>query len=106
MTAFAPGRIALALCALAFSTPANAQQACAPRDIVVRDLGEKYGENIAGTGIVNPTTLVELFINDETGSFTVVVSSYDKNQNQIISCLKVGGKDWVEAIPVPKGDPV
>ncbi|MBE9639084.1 hypothetical protein IQ782_19700 [Salipiger pacificus] len=67
--------------------PATAQsQACAPRDIVIARLAEKYGETRHSIGLGNNNAVMELFASDETGSWTITVTTTNS-----ITCLVASG---------------
>lgn len=67
--------------------PAYAEN-CAPRDIVVERLASQYGETRRSRG-VTPTSVVEVFASDKTGTWTIIVTSVHG-----ISCLVSVGTDY------------
>lgn len=70
-------------CALA--GPAHAAQSCAPREVVVARLAETYGESRRSVGL-GPNVMVEVFASDETGTWTITVTSPDG-----VTCLVASG---------------
>ena len=60
---------------LAFSAPAMAQGPnCAPRNIVVNNLAEKYGETRRSVGLSSQETVVETWASDTSGSWSITVT--------------------------------
>ena len=92
------------LTALAFSalliaaSPLFAQsQNCAPRDLVLKRLAEKYGETRRSIGMGQRGMLMETFASDETGSWTITVTT-----PQGMTCLVASGQAYevlAEALP-------
>lgn len=86
----------LAALVAAFSFPAHAgETACGPREAIVAHLAEAFGEApiFAGAHPTSPQTM-ELFLNPETGTFTVLVT------NPMTSCVTAAGVDG-RAFPPP-----
>jgi hypothetical protein len=56
---------------------AEAQQVsfCAPRDSVVTQLEQRFAERRIAIGLQSPATLMELWGSEETGTFTVLLTS-------------------------------
>lgn len=71
-------RIFSAICALVFPTAAVASEptnaVCAPRDSVVSQLKNRYGETPRSIGLVTQGQMMELFASEETGSWTIAVT--------------------------------
>ncbi len=89
--------------AAAIAPPAaHAQTNCAPRDVIVERLEDKYTEHLAGGGLQNENQLLEIWTSDKTGSFTVLMSRPDG-----ISCIVASGHHWNQAVTVatPAGTP-
>jgi hypothetical protein len=77
--------------------PAFAED-CAPRDLIVSRLAEKYGETLVGTMLSQKRgQLVELYGNPETGTATIIATGPDGQ-----ACLVASG---VGFITEPTGDP-
>ena len=65
---------------------------CADRDLVVERLKAHYDESFAAGGLQtmqDKQTLVEVWASDETGTFTVMLTSPDG-----LSCVVATGTDW------------
>lgn len=89
---------------LALATDAMAQRArnCGPRDVVVTRLAEGYGETRQSIGLGANNSVVEVFASDETGSWTITVTSVNG-----MTCLVASGQSFeelVEALPVKEND--
>jgi len=67
---------------------AQADQQCAPRADIIKALGDKYHESVAGRGLINPNVVLEIFVSDQ-GSWTVLASDI-KGQ----SCVMSVGEGW------------
>jgi hypothetical protein len=89
-------RAVVTLLALAACTPAHAQvPTCAPHSIFVDTLATTYGENRRMFGVVNDQQVVSLFANDQTGTWTLLVTGPDGT-----SCMASSGSDY-DATPAP-----
>jgi len=80
--------IAAAVAISAGATQAKADQHCAPRADIIKALGDKYHESVAGRGLINPNVVLEIFVSDQ-GSWTVLASDI-KGQ----SCVMSVGEGW------------
>ena len=94
---------AAALAALA-AAPAAAQTVrnCAPRDIVVERLASTYGESRQSMGLGANNAVVEVFASQETGTWTITVTSVHG-----LTCLVASGQAFeglAEALPTDGGD--
>lgn len=83
------------------ASPAVAQELeCAPRDEVVAGLARNFDENRRFMGLAGDnSTVVEIYANDATGSWTLTTSTPDGQM-----CLT--GSGWGfngEAVPLPPG---
>ena len=65
---------------------AQAQQSCGPRDLVSERLAAQYGEVRQAQGLTSANTVVEVYASDETGSWTIIVTTV-----QGLSCLIASG---------------
>lgn len=65
--------IRLAIVLALFAAPACAAS-CAPRVQVVERLTSQYGENVVGLGL-SSAGVMELFANEDSGSWTVVLTT-------------------------------
>ena len=86
-----------------FSMPeaVNAQALCAPREIVVEQLAGKYGEAVRHRGFDQRGMVVEVFVFEETGTWTFLFTRPDG-----ISCIAAAGDAWENVDPAPAGDGV
>ncbi|WP_323776730.1 hypothetical protein [Leisingera sp.] len=88
---------ALAALALA-AAPATAQSRnCAPRDVVIKRLAEKYGESRQSIGVGQKGMVMETFASGETGSWTITVTTPNG-----MTCLVASGQSYevlAEALP-------
>lgn len=81
-------------------TPVTAATVCLRRDVMVERLTDRYEEARIGVGLVNESSLVELFAS-ETGTWTMVVTTTTGQ-----SCAVASGTDWIESGMVAlEGDP-
>ena len=96
--------IALAtLAALTGATPLAAQSAqsmiCGQRDTVVAQLRARFGEQVRAMGLAGQTRIVEVYASEETGSWTITVTSVDG-----ITCLLAAGQHYETVAPTPPGE--
>ncbi|RRH96223.1 hypothetical protein EH240_23190 [Mesorhizobium tamadayense] len=77
-----------AIAVSAATAQANAAAQCAPRAEVIKALGDKFHETVAGRGLINPNVVLEIFVSDQ-GSWTVLASD-TKGQ----SCILSVGEGW------------
>ena len=77
-----------ALCLLALPQGLAAQQSmlCGQREAVIEQLQTRYGERRRAMGLAGQTRIVELFVSDQTGSWTITVTGIDG-----ITCLMASG---------------
>lgn len=93
----------MAVVGLGFAAiPAHAAS-CANRDTVVERLESQYDEVFSAGGlqtIRNKQTLVEVWSSQETGTFTVMLTTPDG-----LACVVATGTDWhqVDADALPQG---
>ena len=95
--------IAAGLALVVSSQMAAAQsQNCAPRDMVVKRLAEKYGESRQSIGMGQQGMVMETFASNETGSWTITVTTPNG-----MTCLVASGQSYevlAEALPVMDKD--
>ena len=96
--------IRAAILSLAFASPAIAQNQCGPRDAVVAALSSQYGESVVSRGLIGnaqgqTVAAMEVWVNMQTGSFTVLLSRPDGT-----ACFAASGGSY-EAMKVVAGDP-
>ena len=104
----------ISLSVLAFSvlsSVAFAQlQRCMPRSQMIKYLkGSKYSEDILATGKAGKDTIIEFFVNSQTGTFTIVATSVrSKDENGKIagtSCMIAGGGEFQFQESQPQPEP-
>lgn len=81
---------------------AQASQYCAPRASVVERLAEKYGESRQSIGLGTQGSVVETFASNDTGSWTITVTTPNG-----VTCLIASGQSFeklAEALPVADKD--
>lgn len=86
---FTLAAFALSLAVIAPQTALGQQGPCAKRNDVVEKLGAKYGERLAGRGVVSPTVVFELYASNETGTWTLL-----RTDATGISCVLMTGDVW------------
>lgn len=60
--------IAAILAALSFPAVAN----CLPHELLANTLAERYGESLVGDGLARDQSVIELFVNPQSRTWTVV----------------------------------
>jgi len=98
-TAFGLTALGLAV-TLTTTAPASAQgRNCAPREVVVQRLAEKYGESRQSIGLGQQGMVMETFASAESGSWTITVTMPTG-----MTCLMASGQSYealAEALPAP-----
>lgn len=95
------GVIALGTSFLAAS-PALGEASCGPRAMVLAALADQFGESRRGYGLAGEAAVMEVFASDETGTWTITITTPDG-----VTCLAasgVGFETLAESLP-PPGDP-
>lgn len=72
---------------------------CGQRDHVVAQLRARFGEQVRSVGLAGQTRIVEVFASDETGSWTITVTSVDGT-----TCLMASGQHFQTVAPAPAGE--
>ncbi|MFC3613047.1 hypothetical protein ACFORG_04680 [Lutimaribacter marinistellae] len=67
----------------------QAQGNCAPREVVIERLAERYGEARRGIGLVQQGSVMEVFASDQTGTWTITVTMPDGT-----TCLVASGQAY------------
>jgi hypothetical protein len=80
-------RIVVAFAVLLAATPALAQQMCGPADKVLQALEKRYQERAVFEGEISGGSILALYLNQTTGSWTIF--SLDRSAN--IACIGGGG---------------
>ncbi|OAN85064.1 hypothetical protein A8B78_06080 [Jannaschia sp. EhC01] len=101
-TKFALG--AWVVLAVLTAMPANAQNRglqmlCADRSIIVGELTGRYGEQVHGMGLAHQNRIVEVYVSEETGSWTITVTSADGT-----TCLMAAGQHFAQMPPAIPGE--
>lgn len=82
-------QIAAALAAIHAAWPAAAQAPCAPHADVLAFLHESWSEGRIGMGLGNNGRVVELFVSEATGTWTIVATDAEGQ-----ACLLAAGQGW------------
>lgn len=88
---------------LMISNASIAQSQCGPRDNIVQMLEQRAGEQLKSVGFVNPKRVIEIFVNKETKTWTIIGSSLTASGGKA-SCILFYGKTWM-TFEEPVGDP-
>lgn len=93
---------AIAILMTATATAASAQgRNCAPRDVVVERLAEKYGESRQSIGLGGQGMVMETFASLDSGTWTITVTMPNG-----LTCLMASGQSYeVLAEALIEGDP-
>ena len=96
----------LAATALAFGTlptltTAQTRPICAERDVIVTTLATRYGESAVSLGLGPDNRVVEVFASEETGTWTITVTSVNGT-----TCLVASGDSYTVVAPLPDGEPL
>jgi len=73
---------------------------CAPRDVVLTTMLERYGEVPAGVGLAANGSLLELLTSPGGATWTLLLT-----QANGISCMAASGQGWRTADPVVPEQP-
>jgi hypothetical protein len=90
---------ALALAAGAAQAQTTQTMICGARAQVVGTLTARYGEQVRSMGLAPQNRIVEVYVSEETGSWTIVVTSADGT-----SCLMASGEYFESFPPAPRGE--
>jgi hypothetical protein len=82
------------MCSLPIMAMAQGRN-CAPRDVVVARLAEKYGESRQSIGLGGQGTVMETFASAESGTWTITVTMPNG-----MTCLMASGQSY-EALADP-----
>jgi hypothetical protein len=86
-----------------FALPATAQpQNCAPREVVVDRLADRFGETRHSMGLGTNNAMVEVFASPTSGTWTITVTTA-----QGITCLVASGQAFetlAEGVPPKDSD--
>lgn len=92
------------LAAITAGAPIEAQvmrpgMLCAERDSVVDQLSSRYGEQVHGMGLAPHNRIMEFYVSQETGTWTIIVTMADGT-----ACLMASGQHFEAHIPAPDGE--
>ena len=77
---------------------AEAQQLnCAKRDVIIARLEAKWGEHFAGGGLQNASSVFEVWMSAEKGTWTILKTSANG-----MACVMASGTNWLESLPSQK----
>lgn len=97
------GALGFGILALAATTGfAQTARNCAPREVVVERLADKYGEARQSIGLGANNSVVEVFAANETGTWTITVTMANG-----LTCLVASGQNFetlAEALPAKGND--
>lgn len=82
--------------AAALTLPANAQGGpppCGDRTEIIQQLTDKYGETQHELGLAANGTIIEVYVNWDTGTWTILVT--DANG---LACMAAAGESWEYAV--------
>jgi hypothetical protein len=80
------------------AAPISAQTLCAPRNVIVEILSDKYGESARFVGLATNGQILETFANAASGSWTVTVTGPDG-----VMCAMASGVAFETFSPAPAG---
>lgn len=94
--------LAVALISLIPATASAQGATCAPRNVIVKRLMEKYGETRQSAGLTGPKVVMEMFASEETGTWTLLMT-----HSNGVTCFAASGKAWQGDLgnASPKGAP-
>lgn len=78
---------------------AQGHAVCAARDDLIAHLKGMYAERPVGAGLASPTEWFEIWANEETGTWSIVLSLPDGT-----ACLLESGEGWVPEPPQITGE--
>lgn len=91
---------AVAMTSVAHAQGAAETSVCGTRTDVVKKLAAKFGELQQGAGLINKNRVLELWLSEETGSWTILMTRADGK-----TCIMAAGEHWKDQ-PVLAGDPI
>lgn len=78
----------MAAFATLFAPPSEAADRCAARADMIKALDQRFHENPAALGMVNPNVVLEIFVSDK-GTWTIIATGTDGK-----SCVLSAGEGW------------
>ncbi|HQY44066.1 MAG TPA: hypothetical protein PK450_07800 [Paracoccaceae bacterium] len=73
---------------------------CGPRAEIIAQLTGNWGEGRRATGLIGTSAVMELFVSDDTGTFSLLATLPDGR-----SCLIAAGDNFATLAPESPGDP-
>ena len=89
----------LALIFALWATAASGQSVCADRGELVDSLATRYSEAFIGGGLQSAQQIVEVWVSEEKGTWTVLMTRADGK-----SCIMASGTNWRSFPPEPLGE--
>lgn len=93
--------LALALFPTALLAQSAPRAICGHRADIVGRLTDHFGETARSIGMGPGNRIVEVFASDETGTWTITVTSADGT-----TCLVASGHTYEALMPPPPGEPL
>ena len=93
--------MALMICAAPTVAAAQNRPICAERHVIVDTLAARYGETAVSLGLGPGNRVVEVFASEETGTWTIIVTSVNGT-----TCLVASGDSYTVVAPSPQGEPL
>ena len=81
------------------STAAATAAMCAPREVIVKALDEKYHEASTGKGIASGGQVIIEFFTSANGETYTILSSTPNG----LSCILAAGTNWIDVKPEKAG---
>ncbi len=89
--------IAALILGMAGPPVAQAQMVCGTRDVVVGKLDKIYGEVRRGGGLAGPTAIIEIWVSEATGTWTIL-----KTTPNGLTCIMAVGDNWQDDATVKR----
>ena len=86
----------LPLMALPTGTHAQAQP-CGARDAIIARLEAKWGEHFVGGGLQSASSIYEVWISAEKGTWTILKTSANGT-----ACVMAASTNWLDSLPSQK----
>lgn len=88
------GTVSLAATLAAAGSASGAQPHCADRATVTERLKSSYGERYVGGGIHSETAIMEVWMSEEQGTWTILMTTASGQ-----SCVMATGTHWRAPLP-------
>lgn len=82
-------------------TSLAAQGVCLVREELIKRLSSSYGEEVFAIGLAGELSLYEIWVSDDTGTWTIV-----RHTPNGFACIVVSGTNWHTAVKIsePEGE--